>query len=137
VAPLEVSAIREVDVKMLVVRAPAQFIDKRPQRKLRIAPPVCGFPMLPRIAEPPTEADVEERKQERERGGGVVAHVRTGRRSGDRHRSAERDSSRASIEAARTIAETAVAAVKRAMVNDSARRSCQASSFPLSVALIT
>src|SRR6266498_4304518 len=86
-------AVRKVNVRLVIGREPERFRERRLDRKVGTLSPICLLTLSPRIADPPTQPDVEQRHQESHRRRGVIAHVGAGRRARDRYGRAKRNAS--------------------------------------------
>ena len=86
---LEVPAVREIHPRPIVGGHAEQLAQQLDQRQPRafVGPDLCPA----RVAQPPAEAHVENRHQERERRRGVIAHVGRGRSARGGHREADRE----------------------------------------------
>src|SRR5260370_726586 len=87
---LEMPAVPQVDVRVLVVRKPESFFDERSRGGMRAAFAPGLFAMYARIPEPAAQPGVEQGHDKSDDRGGIVSHVRTGRGARNRHGGAER-----------------------------------------------
>ena len=88
---VEVSAIREIHVRVGVGRAAEHLAEQRRRTPARIAQPPCVRAGRTRIAEPRAQTRVEQRQEERERRRRLRTLIGRDRRARERHRGAERD----------------------------------------------
>src|SRR5262249_11885471 len=88
---LEMAAVGDVDIGARVGGETERLVHQRHDGGRRPLVPERRCALRPRIAEPPSEADIEDGHEEGDRRRGVVAHVRIGGGAGNRHSGAERD----------------------------------------------